>query len=241
MPGNIPQEQVPPAFIRLAERLGIERPVICDIGSRDAREGILLFERLGGSQLHVFEPNPAAAAVCRRNLGLLHGGENSDVAVFNEVAVAEAVGTAPFYPVNTELSENKDIGFSSLYRINPRYTRRRGRLVQDEVMVKTVTLDSYFAGRQHPDILWLDVEGAELRVLEGARSVLRSVKLIHVEVSFRAMQVGKPLFWDIHGFLERFDFKLWGFMEVNALKGFLYRHRLLPNAPWRLNAVYYRP
>jgi len=156
------------------------------------------------------------------------------------MAVTDRVGQLKFYPVNVSRSENKDIGFSSLFQINPDYTRRRGRIVQDEVIVDATTLDHYFAGKQNPDILWIDVEGAELQVFRGATRVLPAVRLIHVEVSFRPMQVGKPLFWELSRYLKEQGFSFHGFMEISAVRAFLYRYRLLPNLPWRLNAVFYR-
>lgn len=230
---------VHPEFVRLARRLISGRPVICDIGSRDALAGIALMRLLEGKQLHVFEPNPSAAKICRQNL-LIFAGDRPDVAFFNEVAVADTVGPRKFYPVNITLSDNKDMGFSSLFRINPDYTKRRGRIVQDEVTVHATTLDEYFVGKQNPDILWIDVEGAELQVVRGATHVLADVRLIHAEVSFRPMQLGKPLFWEISRFLKKQGFSFYGFMEISALRGFLYRYRLLPNLPWRLNAVFCR-
>ncbi len=145
-----------------------------------------------------------------------------------------------FYPVNPARSQNKDIGFSSLLPINPDYTQRRGHVVQDEIIVNATTLDEYFADRTHPDILWIDVEGAELRVLRGATTVLPHIRLIHIEISFRPMQIGKPLFWEIQRYLASWNFVFYRFMEVSTFRGFLYRHRLLPNLPWRLNAVFYR-
>jgi hypothetical protein len=87
----------------------------------------------------------------------------------------------------------------------------------------------------------VDVEGAELQVFRGAARVLQTVKLIHVEVSFRPMQVGKPLFWEIESYLRGQGFAFHSFMEISPLRAFLYRHKLLPNLPWRLNAVFHRP
>lgn len=232
-------DELSPRFVRLAKRLLPNSPIICDIGSRDALEGISLFKQLGARTLHIFEPNPSAAEICRRNLAPLWS-EKASNCLFNEVAVTDVVSQVKFYPVNPTLSQNKDIGFSSLLPINPDYTQRRGHVVQDEIIVNATTLDAYFADKPYPDILWIDVEGAELRVLRGAANVLPHVKLIHVEVSFRPMQIGKPLFWEIQRCLTGWDFVFYGFMEVSALKGFLYRHRLLPNLPWRLNAVFYR-
>ncbi|HWF48576.1 MAG TPA: FkbM family methyltransferase [Bryobacteraceae bacterium] len=230
-------DSVSSKFLALAKRVLDHHPIICDIGSRDALEGIYLFQQLNAQEVHVFEPNPAAAKICRENLA----GFTDVNASFNQVAVTDKTGQLKFYPVNPGLSENKDIGFSSLFRINPDYTKRRGQVVQDEVIVEATTLDAYFSGKQSPDLLWVDVEGAELEVLQGAANILNYVKLIHIEVSFRPMQIGKPLFWKIERFLAKENFTFYGFMEVSALRGFLYRHRLLPNLPWRLNAVFYRP
>jgi FkbM family methyltransferase len=232
--------EVADRFLELARVRGISAPIICDIGSRDASEGIFLLEALKGKQLHVFEPNPAAAALCRSSLEKLKQDYGQDQIFFNEIAVSDRVGEARFFPVNAEKSANKDIGFSSLYRVNPKYTKRRGQIVQDEIVVQTTTLDNYFAGRPCPDILWIDVEGAELQVFRGARSVLAKVTLIHVEVSFRAMHLGKPLFWEVDSFLRTCGMKFLFFVETSLLKGFLYRYKLLPNVPWRLNAVYCR-
>src|SRR5579872_2770327 len=192
--------ELTPNFVQFARRVVGSKPIICDIGSRDAREGIALMRLLDGKQLHVFEANPAAAELCRRNL-LQFANGNSEITFFNEAAVADVIGELKFYPVNVDLSGNKDVGFSSLFQINPAYTKRRGSIVQDEVTVKAITLDQYFLGKDAPDVLWVDVEGAELKVFQGANRVLESVKLIHVEVSFRPMQVGKPLFWEVSHYL----------------------------------------
>jgi FkbM family methyltransferase len=108
-------DSVSPKFLTIAKRLLNERAVICDVGSRDALEGIYLLERLNAKKLHVFEPNPVAAKLCRENLAELADGR----ACFSQTAVADKAGEATFYPVNPKLSGNKDIGFSSLFRISP--------------------------------------------------------------------------------------------------------------------------
>jgi FkbM family methyltransferase len=166
--------------------------------------------------------------------------ENCQEAFLNETAVSDHDGSADFYAVDLEKSENSDIGFSSFLLINPRYTKRRGSIVQKKITVRTITLDSYFTDKLPPDILWIDVEGAELLVLKGASSILPSVKIIHIEVSFRAMHSGKPLFSDIDFALKQYGFSFYGFSDTSLLKSFLYRYRVLPNLPWRLNAIYYR-
>ena len=59
---------ISPKFITLAKKILSDHPVICDIGSRDALEGVYLSDKLNARILHVFEPNPEAARICLQNL-----------------------------------------------------------------------------------------------------------------------------------------------------------------------------
>jgi len=129
-----------------------------------------------------------------------------------------------------------------MFPVNPAYaSERRGRIIQDQITVDATTLDSYFQGRPRgPDLLWIDVEGAEKLVLAGGKNVLKNVKLIHIKVSFRPMQVGKPLWWEIDAFLRDRGFRLLKFVGASRLKAFMVVHKLLPNLPWRWNAIYLR-
>jgi FkbM family methyltransferase len=231
--------QVPAEVVHIARAVCPRNPVICEIGSRDALDGIYLSKALDAAECHVFEPNPASIQTCIANLASYGRGCN---VYFNPLALSDAAGSVEFFPVNPEKSVNKDLGFSSMFRVNPAYaSERRGRIIQDRITVGATTLDSYFQGRQRgPDLLWIDAEGAEKLVLAGGKSVLKSVTLIHIEVSFRPMQVGKPLWWEIDGFLRDRGFRLLRFVGVSRLKAFMVVHKLLPNLPWRWNAVYLR-
>lgn len=231
--------QVPADFVECARRTLPPHPVICEIGSRDALDGIYLSTALSGAETHIFEPNPPAVELCRRNIERYAPGTQI---FLHPVAVSDTIGTASFFSVDPAQSENPDIGFSSMLPINPSYaSRRRGSIVQVRITVDTLTLDSYFAGRQRlPDLLWVDVEGAELLVFRGGKNVLKHVKLIHTEVSFRPMQVDKPLFWEVDRYLRECGFGLVKFAGVSKLKAFLVVRKLIPNLPWRWNAIYCR-
>ena len=224
--------------ISFAHKMDLAEAVICDIGSRDAREGIFLYNILAAKTLHIFEPNPEAARLCIQTIK--NECNNRENVIFNQVAVSDSDGPVDFYPVDLDSSINRDIGVSSMFKINPKYTARRGVINQNHIVVNAVTLNSYFADKEKPDILWIDVEGAEMKVLRGAEDILSGVKLIHIEVSFRPLHIGKPLFWEIDKYLKSCGFKLDKLVEDSRIKGFLYRHRLLPNLPWRKNALYYR-
>jgi FkbM family methyltransferase len=77
--------------------------------------------------------------------------------------------------------------------------------------IEVRTLDSWAggAGIDHVDVLKLDVQGAELEVLQGAERLLPTVRVIEAEVSLNPMYLGQPLFGDVDAFLRSRGFRLW--------------------------------
>lgn len=62
------------------------------------------------------------------------------------------------------------------------------------------------------DIAKIDVQGAELKVLQGCGSLLDRIQSIYIEVNFVSLYEGGAVFCDTHAFLEQAGFKL-GFMQ----------------------------
>jgi FkbM family methyltransferase len=82
------------------------------------------------------------------------------------VALSDEVGTAAFFVT----TENKSGGLFQ-------FERPRGPQADwTELRVKTETLDSLFSRERDPDLVKMDVEGAEYRVLLGATDILRRGK-----------------------------------------------------------------
>lgn len=109
-------------------------------------------------------------------------------------------------------------GCSSLLRPNadalagfPRALTRSFDVVSQR-SVTTRTLDEVLheRGERGPDFLKLDVQGAELEILEGASRTLEPVKLVEVEVELVPLYEGQPLFFDVHAFLAARGFTLIG-------------------------------
>jgi FkbM family methyltransferase len=73
--------------------------------------------------------------------------------------------------------------------------------------LRTVRLDDLPEVRG-TDYLKLDVQGAELMVLQGAVEMLRSVLVLHTEVEFIPMYREQPLFADVDAFLRAQGFIL---------------------------------
>lgn len=134
-----------------------------------------------------FEPIPNKAEWLRRRF--------PEVEVF-EVALADRAGEATFY-VNTKLT-----GFSGL--------QRHGEDAEHEALtVRTARLDELLGDRR-VDYIKLDVEGGELRVLQGATGVLERW---HPRVLFECTQSSLAAHGitaeDFFGFLESQGYAIW--------------------------------
>ncbi len=110
-------------------------------------------------------------------------------------------------------------GCSSLYPPSESYIERfvgNSELIKlaSTVEVETTTLDTFCQseGVNEIDFIQLDIQGAELRVLEGASWILeRSTLAIITEVEFTEIYKGQPLFGDIDIHLRKQGFTLFDF------------------------------
>jgi FkbM family methyltransferase len=222
-------------FLEYARQFDIR--VIYDCGSRHALDGIALRDGLNSRELHIFEANPPAADECIRNVAQAISPETITV---NQMAVAEKSGEVEFFPIDPSKTvtpwADGNLGASSMFRANTAYEHER--YVQTRTRVAATSLNDYARTHAVPDLLWVDLQGAELMAFRGASEILSSVKLIHVELSFKPVYQNQPLFWEVHAFLTANGFVL------THLRGrpcrvapprFLWH---LPRMPWQGDAVY---
>jgi FkbM family methyltransferase len=86
-----------------------------------------------------------------------------------------------------------------------------------DVMTQVATTDVHvtrfddWAGmeRLQPDVFKVDVQGAELDVLQGAERSLATVRALELEVEFNPLYTGQPLFADVDRYLRGRGFVLW--------------------------------
>ncbi|MBD1838943.1 FkbM family methyltransferase [Coleofasciculus sp. FACHB-64] len=120
-----------------------------------------------------------------------------------------SVGEATLYVTNFT-------GSSSLYPPNESYLKRFAGYLEwhqlvTTVEVDTITLDAFCESEQieEMDFLQVDVQGADLQVLEGASKIIeRSILGILTEVEFISLYRNQPLFSDIDTYLRNKDFTL---------------------------------
>lgn len=128
------------------------------------------------------------------------GGRNRLTPV--QAAASNQSGTITFYTTHSNVSGGL---FPHKFRGEGRHAS--GELIQyDEITVNSITLDTFLGGRI-PEVVKMDVEGGELRVLQGATRLLTvgTTKFL-IEVHGWVDPQGQKKPQDVHDFMAKFDF-----------------------------------
>lgn len=72
-----------------------------------------------------------------------------------------------------------------------------------------------------PDFMKLDVQGAELDILQGAVSLLPTVKYCVIETSLHKYNRNAPLIEEIIAFMKSHSFDIIDFVELHRINGYL--------------------
>jgi len=153
-----------------------EGSVFVDVGANVGYYALLASKLVGPSgRVHAVEPVPSTAVILRANVRLNSCG---NVRV-HEVAAWSARGRVM---LNIPVSS---YGLASATR-----GRSSGAVT---VTARAAPLDEVMSGEGAVDLVKIDVEGAELEVVRGARSTLRKTQYVVLELSHRAREVLKEL------------------------------------------------
>lgn len=162
--------------------------VILDIGSRDLEHALKFRAVYPKARILAFEPNPLGMTNCIRNVG------NSGIELF-ELALSDEEGKMDFWSV--ELND----GCSSLLEpIDAPFSNNRWHRITVDVRRLDVLLEEL--GISKVDVLWMDTQGTELKVLEGMGKYLDDVRCIHTEASPRGYYKGHILKDELESFLH---------------------------------------
>jgi FkbM family methyltransferase len=153
----------------LSQAMEIVRPgdIVWDVG---ANVGLFAFAAasLAGTQgkIFAFEPDTWLVELLRKSASL-QPNASAKVSVI-PVAIAEATALRRFCIAKRSRSSNYLSGYGQ--------TMAGGSL--EEHIVPTYSLDSLISFLPRPNVIKIDVEGAELEVLRGATSILQQVRPI---------------------------------------------------------------
>jgi FkbM family methyltransferase len=181
--------------------------VIFDIGSRDCIQSIEFYNAFPKAKIYSFECNPNTLDICRKNI------ENySDRITLVEGAVCDYNGEVTFYPIDKQRTittwEDGNPGASSLFRSNGSYDSIE-KYVQNEITVNCHRLDTVLSkyNIDKIDIIWMDLQGAELLALKGLGDFITKVKYIHTEVCHKAIYENQVLFGDLNNYIVSKGFR----------------------------------
>lgn len=199
--------------------------VIFDIGSCHALESVEFAKKFTKANIFTFEANPISYQVCLNNTN----GYDS-INVINE-AVNDFDGNCKFYPMDKDKTittwKDGNQGASSLYKSNGAYDHIE-KYVQYEIEVPCTRLDTFCEKNniENIDIIWMDLQGAELKALHSLGKLLRTVKIIHTELEMNPMYEGQSLFEDVYNFLISNGFEMcWGNTNVQFGSNFIFINR----------------
>lgn len=192
-----------------------DRPahVIFDVGARDCEDSGLFAQTFADATVHAFECNPDTLPACRKM-----AASNGRIRL-NENAVSDRAGRISFYQTDPDrtLTEAPALapGTSSMFVATGNYPEER--YAQRKIDVEAITLEDYIRKQAIPavDILWMDVQGAEVLVLKGLGKRIGDLACIHAEVEFFEIYEGQAMYRDVDTLLRSLGFRLAGFTSYS--------------------------
>lgn len=194
----------PHQVFNLLKQYAPSRPIVVEAGAFDGTDTIKLAQTFAKGFVHAFEPVPelfTKLIVNTAKLPNIHGYEQ---------ALSDINGLSVFYI--SEKPDKPDIPSQAGSLRKP-----KNRLAHSPMQfpytieVQTITLDRWAKQNdmKHIDVLWLDTQGHELAILQGAEHILPTVKVIYTEVAFIEAYEEQPTYEVVKSWLEN-----QGFTEV---------------------------
>jgi FkbM family methyltransferase len=175
-----------------------KNPIIVDCGAHDGTDSVSLCKMLKG-RVHSFEPVDEVYNRLKTNTANYKAISTYKLALSNENGLAE------FY-----VSEGESDGSSSLLPPLQHLIDHPRTLFNRKIVVETKTLDTWAEEQkiENIDLLWLDMQGSEMNMLKASHKILRTVKMIHTEVSTKDTYKGVAQYAEYRAFLEHKGFKV---------------------------------
>jgi len=171
--------------------------LIFELGARDCKDSITLQQRFG-CPVYTFECNPDGLVQCHETLKSAPGLPIHLI----QKAVNSYNGETSFFPFDP--TKDSNIGASSLFH------HKFDSHVQKEVVVSCCRLDTFISEttRKGPDLLCMDIQGAELIALQSLGPFLRDVNYVASECSIEGYYADSYTFKDMYMFMTEQGFEI---------------------------------
>ncbi len=189
--------------------LGVSNPLILEIGANDGSSTEKFTRIFPEAKIHCFEPDARA-------ISLFHKKAFSDRVQLNTCAVCATDGHVSFF-ASGGAPENvsEEIDISDGWHYSGSIKEPTGHLTAHEwckfseaFEIPSTRLDTWVNENLHQDeridLIWMDVQGAEADVFEGAENTLSRVNYIFTEYSDRELYKDQPNLSKIKSILTEF-------------------------------------
>ena len=197
--GRIPSEF---SLSSVARYVKSTSPTILEAGAFDGRDTKRFAQLWREGVVYAFEPMPSLAAKARDT--------TADLANVVLVEAALGVDNSGSVDLFTFAEDEVEHGSSSILKPGDHLEVAPEIQFHRKLTVRSITLDEWFLSTNLPaiDLMWLDLQGAELKVLERGMIALSKTDVIHIEVSRRPLYEGGATFRQLNTFLRQNGFKL---------------------------------
>lgn len=191
-------------FIKqIKEKFGDTPPaVILDIGSRDLFQSIEFTTAFPNARVIAFEPNPDTIGQCRIRK---QGYPNIEL---YEYAIGDEDALIDFYPVSSNEGASSTLQPSKDFIIGPQGVMISPTEWRKVSGIQSRRLDTLLPelGIESVEVVWLDVQGVELRALKGMGKYFNDVKMLHTEAAMRPYYEGHILKDELEEWLHQQGF-----------------------------------
>ena len=185
---------------------------VLDVGANEGQTAVQFARAFQEATVYSFEPFPSGFEKLSEKARTF-----PNIKPF-QLALGEQPGRQTLYLTSSTFTH-------SLLPTAPEARNYLGKRVNPagKIDVPVTTLDSFCTEHsiRHIDLLKLDVQGYELRILAGAKGLLdgRRVSLIFTEVNFVPLYENQAYFHEVYDFLLERDFQLVSFYNQTHREG----------------------
>jgi FkbM family methyltransferase len=196
------------AYSEQRRLMGNNVQVIVEVGAADGRDAAAYCKDFPKAVVHAFEPMPGSFA----KLATEAASSDGRLLAYQQ-AMSDNRGSASFFVAEWEQA-------SSLLKpavTGSTFDAYHATRQEIEVALETLDLFCMDKGIDHINLLKLDAQGAELKILEGAKQLLSAGKIdvIYSEIQFTELYENAAQFWQIWQLLSQHDYSLHNIYNLN--------------------------
>lgn len=182
-----------------------EKVIFFDIGACEGESSIRYSKLFPNATIYTFEPLPSNFELVKNNIANYKKEKIHPI----QLCLSDTIGETTFHvssgnPDNADES-NWNYGNKSSSMLAPAKTKEVHSWLkfENEIKVNTTTLKQFCTENKITsiDFIHMDVQGAELMVLQGAQDFIQHINMIWLEVEAVELYKNQPLKNDIENFM----------------------------------------